>query len=137
MPLKLSRTATSMLIVVVVVASGIGGWIFLRGQDDTPKSKEEVVRGIDADLTTLAGKGFAGSVLLAKDGQVLLTRAYGLADRSSGRLVTLETGFEIGSLVKPFTAAAILQLESEGSCIPPTPLAGFSKMCRRTRRRSL
>jgi len=110
----MNRIARLVLVASVVIAASVAVWFFMRWRSETPKSKEEVVRGIDADLVKRAGKGFAGSVVLAKDGQVLLNRGYGLADRSSGRPVTLDTGFDIGSLVKPFTAAAILQLESEG-----------------------
>jgi len=112
-------------LVLVVIAVGVAVWFFIRWRGESPKSKEEVVRGIDANLVTLAGKGFAGSVLLAKDGQVILNRGYGLADRSSGRLVTIDTGFDIGSLVKPFTAAAILQLESEGKLHTSDPIGRF------------
>lgn len=110
----MSSAAKSMLIAVVVVSAGVAGWWFLHWRGETPKSKEEVVRGIDSNLVTLSGKGFAGSVLLANGGDVLMMHGYGLADRSSGRLVTPETGFDIGSLVKPITAVAVLQLESQG-----------------------
>ncbi|MEA2238847.1 MAG: hypothetical protein QOC81_3571 [Thermoanaerobaculia bacterium] len=104
------------LILVAAIILGLSGaaWLYIRWRSERPASKEEVLRGIDADLQALSLKGFAGTLLLAQDGQVLLTRGYGLADRESGREVTIETGFDIGSLVKPFTAAAILQLESQG-----------------------
>jgi CubicO group peptidase (beta-lactamase class C family) len=110
----MSNVAKSILIAVLVFVAGIAVWLSFRWRSETPKSKEEVVRGIDADLVKLAGKGFAGTVLMANGGDVLMTRGYGLADRSSGRLVTPETGFDIGSLVKPITAVAVLQLESQG-----------------------
>jgi CubicO group peptidase (beta-lactamase class C family) len=110
----MSNLTKSMLIAVLVIVAGIAVWLSFGRRSETPKSKEEVVRGIDADLAALSAKGFAGSVLLANGGDVLMMRGYGLADRSSGRLVTPETGFDIGSLVKPITAVAVLQLESQG-----------------------
>jgi CubicO group peptidase (beta-lactamase class C family) len=108
------NVAKSISVAVLVAGAGIAAFLFFRWRSETPKSKEEVVRGIAADLMRQAGNGFAGSVLLANGGEVLLLRGYGLADRSSGRLVKPETGFDIGSLVKPITAVAVLQLESQG-----------------------
>lgn len=47
-------------------------------------------------------------------GQVVYTKGYGFADLAKQQPVTLETRFEIGSVTKQFTAAAILQLRAEG-----------------------
>jgi CubicO group peptidase (beta-lactamase class C family) len=58
--------------------------------------------------------GFAGAVLIAKDGQVILQRGYGLANREGGIPIGPETVFDIGSITKQFTAAAILKLEERG-----------------------
>jgi hypothetical protein len=61
--------------------------LFLTACDHPPKS---AVRGAEADaLTALAARAdrlagedqFSGSVLVAKDGRVLFSHAYGLADR--------------------------------------------------------
>jgi CubicO group peptidase (beta-lactamase class C family) len=40
----------------------------------------------------------------------LLLRGYGLADRESGRRATPHTVYEIGSLTKQITAAAVMRL---------------------------
>jgi CubicO group peptidase (beta-lactamase class C family) len=53
-------------------------------------------------------------VLVAEKGTIHLHHAYGLADREGGRKMTTGTGFDIGSIVKPMTKAAIVKLESEG-----------------------
>jgi CubicO group peptidase (beta-lactamase class C family) len=73
-----------------------------------------VISQIDSTLQSLVPRGFAGSVVLVDHGITLLSKGYGLADRSTQRPVTPETGFDIGSLVKPFTVAAILKLQSQG-----------------------
>lgn len=121
----MSNAAKSILIAALVAGAGVAGWLFFRWRSETPESKEEVVRGIDGDLVALSKKGFAGSVLLASGGDVLMTRGYGLADRSGGRAVTPETGFDIGSLVKPITAVAVLQLESQGKLRTDDTLGKF------------
>lgn len=73
-----------------------------------------VAARIDTHLSRLVPFGFSGAILLAKDGNVLLSRGYGLADREAGKPITPETVFDIGSITKQFTAAAILKLEMEG-----------------------
>lgn len=69
---------------------------------------------IDDLLKRYAMYGFSGTVLLAKDGKIILNRGYGLANRESNVPNRVDTVFAIGSLTKQFTAAAILQLEAKG-----------------------
>lgn len=57
---------------------------------------------------------FMGSVLVAKGGQVLISKGYGQADIELDVPNTSETKFRLGSLTKQFTAAAILQLQDSG-----------------------
>jgi CubicO group peptidase (beta-lactamase class C family) len=58
--------------------------------------------------------GFSGAVLVAQRGRILLARGYGEADRRRGVPATAETVFDVGSITKQFTAAAILRLEMDG-----------------------
>jgi D-alanyl-D-alanine carboxypeptidase len=53
---------------------------------------------------------FAGAVLVARHGKVLLQDAWGQADRKAGVANTPATRFRIGSMNKMFTAVATLQL---------------------------
>jgi D-alanyl-D-alanine carboxypeptidase len=53
---------------------------------------------------------FAGAVLVARHGKVLLKDAWGRADRKAGTANTPATRFRIGSMNKVFTAVATLQL---------------------------
>lgn len=92
-------------IIAVAVAAG-AIWYF-RTREEPPQPKEVVIAGIDSYLSGLTSKGFAGSVLLEDNGAVLLDKGY-------GKGITTATGFDIGSLVKPFTVAAILKLSSRG-----------------------
>ncbi len=57
---------------------------------------------------------FTGSVLIARQGTVLFSQGYGLADRKQKIPNTPQTRFRIASLTKQFTAMAILILESQG-----------------------
>jgi D-alanyl-D-alanine carboxypeptidase len=53
---------------------------------------------------------FAGAVLVARHGKVLLQDAWGRANRDTGTANTPATRFRIGSMNKMFTAVATLQL---------------------------
>lgn len=57
---------------------------------------------------------FSGQVLIARHDSILLHRAYGWADRDRCVPVTPTTLFDIGSIAKQFTGAAILRLEADG-----------------------
>jgi CubicO group peptidase (beta-lactamase class C family) len=93
---------------------------------DAPKpDAAAAVREIDDRMQALAGKGFAGVVLVARRGTVLLEKGYGWADQARKVAVTPETGFDIGSVTKPFTAAAILKLEEEGKLRVTDPLGKY------------
>lgn len=55
-------------------------------------------------------KNFYGSVLVAKDGKVLLNNGYGFADLNQKTKNKSGTKFAIGSVTKQFTAMGIMQL---------------------------
>lgn len=66
-------------------------------------------------LEAAAQKGaFSGSVLLAQQGEKLLSSGYGSSNFEQGIQNTRETKFRIGSITKSFTAAAILQMVDQG-----------------------
>lgn len=74
----------------------------------------ELVKGVQARVDALAAKDrFAGTVIVARHGKVLLEGAWGEADRTSHQKVRLDTQFRIGSMNKMFTAVAALQLVAQ------------------------
>lgn len=64
------------------------------------------------DLTV--ANQFSGSVLVAQNGQVILSKGYGLADREKKTPITAQTKFPIGKTTKQFTAMAIMLLQEQG-----------------------
>ena len=57
---------------------------------------------------------FMGTVLVARDGKVLLIKGYGMADLKDHVPNRPDTEFRIGSVTKQFTAMGILMLQAEG-----------------------
>lgn len=77
---------------------------------DTPDAA-----AIEALLATaFDGAPFRGAVLVARQGQVMLRRGYGLADAEQGIANGPETRFRLGSVTKPITALAVLTLQAAG-----------------------
>jgi CubicO group peptidase (beta-lactamase class C family) len=74
-----------------------------------------VAIAIDAYLSDLAQEqAFTGSVLVARDGEILLSEGYGLADRERNIPNTPDTRFRLGSVTKQFTAMAVMILQAQG-----------------------
>jgi CubicO group peptidase (beta-lactamase class C family) len=68
---------------------------------------------------------FQGSVLAAKNGDVVFKQGIGLADVTTNAPNTPATRFLIGSVTKTFTAAAILQLEEKGKLNLNDPITKY------------
>src|SRR6185295_2125574 len=80
---------------------------------------------LEGFLSQLAGYGYSGTVLVALHGQVILDQGYGLADRAHETPFTADTLFDIASISKPFTAAAVLRLEMQDKVKTEDPLSRF------------
>jgi CubicO group peptidase (beta-lactamase class C family) len=71
---------------------------------------------IDARLSRVADADrLNGAVLIAKDGEVILSKGYGIANRELDVPMTAQTKFRIGSLTSLFTALATMRLVQEGA----------------------
>jgi len=84
-----------------------------------PLPGEVIVRGeiaarVDTFLTRAALHGLSGAIVVARRGEVILRKGYGLADRERHVPIGPETPFFVGSLAKQFTATAILRLAADG-----------------------
>lgn len=80
-------------------------------------------RKVDAYLAPLlATNNFSGTVLVAKGDQILFQKGYGEASIEHQAPNTPSTVFQIASVSKPFTAAAILLLKEQGKIDLNAPL---------------
>lgn len=67
----------------------------------------------------------SGGVLVAKNGEVLVSTGYGFADREDGRRIDSNSVWDVASITKQFTAAAILVLQQQGKLSLDDTLARF------------
>ncbi|HMJ11015.1 MAG TPA: serine hydrolase domain-containing protein, partial [Polyangiaceae bacterium] len=58
--------------------------------------------------------GFSGAALITIEGERVLAGGYGLADRDDQVANSVDTAFDVGSIMKDFTAAAVFKLVGEG-----------------------
>ncbi len=99
------RSFTTLLVLcsLMLFPTSING---TRAQTERTK--------LDELLSRYQEYGLSGTFLLVRDGEVLLHKGFGLADRERGIQNSPDTLFEMGSITKTFTAAAILRLEMQG-----------------------
>ncbi len=82
---------------------------------------------IDAAITKQVNEQHVtgAAVGVYQDGALLVIKTYGLRDVAKNLPVDAATRFEIGSVTKQFTAAAILQLQEQGKLSIDDPLAKY------------
>ena len=66
---------------------------------------------INKHMTKIEEIGYSGAILVAKEGKIILAKGYGYAHRENKVPFHTNTAFDIGSITKQFTGAAILKLE--------------------------
>jgi len=95
-------------LVIIQFTIGISALFAQEINHNELKSK------IDTYLNASSENGYAASVLVAKQGDLILSKGYGWSDRNNKILNTSSSVFNIGSITKQFTAAAILKLVEQG-----------------------
>ncbi|MBR8839525.1 MAG: serine hydrolase [Stigonema ocellatum SAG 48.90 = DSM 106950] len=80
----------------------------------------------DEYLTTSTSLNrFNGTVLIAQKGTILLQKGYGWRDESAKIPNDTNSIYQLGSITKTFTGAAILQLQSEGKLLITDKLSKY------------
>lgn len=72
---------------------------------------------------------FSGAVLVARGGQVILSRGYGMASVEHEVPNTPQTKFRIGSLTKQFTAMSVMMLQERGRLSVEDSICKYLPQC--------
>ena len=76
--------------------------------------------------TEMKEKNVVGAAIaVIKDGKVVYSKGFGVANSETNAPVTAQTLFQTGSIAKTFTAALILKLASEGKLRLDAPIGGY------------
>jgi CubicO group peptidase (beta-lactamase class C family) len=76
---------------------------------------EEEIEFIDYQITkVLTESKFNGTVLIARYGMLVYEKAFGFAHFTRAEPLNMETSFQLASISKTFTAAAVLLLQQQG-----------------------
>ena len=107
------------------VAIGLAALIFVAFSFAAPQAAP-IAADLDALLSAVyTADGPGAAFLIWKDGQVLVRKAYGLADLELGVRMEPDMVFRLGSMTKQFTAAAILMLMERGQIALSDPITRF------------
>ena len=113
--LRRGRLAASALALALAPVLAAGP---LAAQDRAP----DVARMDQIVRASSEADAFSGAVLVARDGEILLDRGYGLANREWGVPNDGDVKFRLGSLSKQFTAVAVLLLSKQGKVDLDAPI---------------
>jgi len=84
------------------------------------------VVAVDSLFAAYAGDSVPGaSVVVIQDGQVIIRRAYGMADLEGRIAATPETDYRLASVSKQFTAMAVMLLAQDGKLRYDQPVRDF------------
>ena len=103
-------------IAIVLFSFGVTG--LGQAQDPTPRM-EQIIQSYVTDKT------FMGTVLVSRDGKLLINEGYGFAEVEWNIPNIPEGKFRLGSLMKQFTAAGILLLEEQGKLKVEDPVSKY------------
>jgi CubicO group peptidase (beta-lactamase class C family) len=115
---KREKPKMKIRLFFVLLMMGIG-----RMDAYIEASNQGLAQKIDAYLQEFGD--FTGAVLVAKRGEIVLSKGYGHANDDLGVPNTPQTKFRIASLTKPFTAMAIMQLQEQNLLSVQDPLSKY------------
>ena len=116
---------TTIYLIIALVLSTTFFWEVSGLGEDLPTAQnldQKVGEYLQAHLNL---NQFSGSVLLARDGQILFEESYGMADLELQVKNDPDTRYLLGSVSKQFTAAGILLLQAEGNLEVSEPISTY------------
>ena len=104
---------SSICLATLILLPAPAGW---AGQPAPLSQQQQALAAqIDASIAPYYKAGDPGAIIIVvKDGQPLLRKAYGLASVQEGTPLTPDMTLRLGSISKQFTAVAILLLADQG-----------------------
>ncbi len=123
--MKYSRLTMLLLLVLITISchSKTKELKTVAQVSNSNKSVEKVSKYLDQ----IGESNFIGSITLIVGGEIVLKKSYGYSDKSANIRNSFSTVFDIGSVTKQFTAAAILKLEMQGKLSTSDKISKYFK----------
>jgi len=120
----MNKTKTITARFVIFIALSLLVTASAPAQDGAPLALK-----FDEYLSAAVKQGFTGAALIARDGKVIFSRGYGMANAEWDIPNTPQTKFRLGSITKQFTAASILLLQERGKLSVQDPICKYVADC--------
>ncbi|MBJ7438840.1 MAG: beta-lactamase family protein, partial [Sphingopyxis sp.] len=115
---------------VAVQASGAPAVVPTPAPPSKADSDRQKLQAMDAYLQAqVRNDMFSGTALVTRDGEPVFVKSYGMANYELGAANTSDTTYPLGSVVKQFTAVAILQLQEQGKLKVGDPICRYLETC--------
>ena len=103
---------------------------FGLAQNQTTPPAQQIAAKVDEYLNAAVKfNHFSGSVLVARDGQPIMSKGYGMANYELNVPNTPNTVFRIASITKQFTATATMMLQERGKLDVNDPICKHLENC--------
>ncbi len=117
-------TFTNFLASLALATSSLAAPVIAASPSTALPADFAAQAGAILDAAYPAG-GPGAAVVVTRGGRVIYSGGRGLADVEAGRAITPDAVFKLGSIVKQFTAAVVLQLVAEERISLDDPISRF------------
>lgn len=115
------KLCTAFVLAVIILFS-------CKKDETAPPVKQEDISSLDSKVSQwLTQNNMPGlSLAVSKNGKLVYSKGYGVADQESGTAVTTESEFRIASVSKLITSAAVMKLLQDGKITMTQKVFGAS-----------
>ncbi len=109
---RLNRSVFLLLVLCLLFSNNAFAQASAPATQTTP---QQIAAKVDEYMQAVVrANNFTGSILVARNGQPIISKGYRMANFETGTPNTPQTKFRLGSVTKQFTAMAVMMLQEQG-----------------------
>ena len=122
--------AVNHLIAPIALCLLLTASVAAQNTAASPPTADQITAKVDEYMkAVIRVDGFSGTILVARNGQPIVSKGYGMANIELNVPNTPETVFRLGSVTKQFTAMAIMMLQERGKLSVSDPMCKYLTDC--------